>query len=650
MDENVQDIPNVPRVVEMSFESFHEFKLPSELDPTKKDGKGGFLEGEIQLPLGVSEMMVTISTHPTFQFSPDKLARYGEDLKEFSPHLIYPVFKPKGQYLWDDMPMPFLQHWKLELHIKENTVSIKKNTSALDQGRPSVENAPEWLELFKLGRDGKLQLGKESQKLKVKILYPKTEQRVTAEGDVTVTKMLRDRGFPPDQKLTMAFCDGPNKKHLKECKLRVDIKAQMKEGGEWLGSGLSSKIRDSRSLLDIHDLSANFSCSAGGSKIIMLSESSISKDVLPEFQLWSKETGQPIENKDEEEELLNNAIENIRVQSGWLRFSTPPQPQLGEILSRGYMFKLVARRVEDGAVSNPMDFFYTLHNTCMFASEGDMLACFDCHRSEGNKIPETIKAKPGMRKRKPLEERRESETNCGVTPPKMMSPDSGMGDSPRGARRESNDSIDDPPFGDILIEGSGPGVEELEMMNLTSDGLISVDTRVKNTEAQDGDILMKLIETVDWLNVPDVQSDGDGIPKSSQASASADKVSTLKPKSSRPKDSLHSHCELHSQQYPGQGALLSIWTSVKNYVLIVLLAFMTMLLKMSGEMTLERKPGEVFSNLIAVYWPFPIILGGLWCFGFLDWNWISIVSLAVVTTALSVRSMTALKRLIGRDS
>merc|ERR1711936_871624 len=96
----------------MSFESSHEFKLPSELDPTKKDGKGGFLEGEIQLPLGVSEMMVTISTHPTFQFSPDKLARYGEDLKEFSPHLIYPVFKPKGQYLWDDMPMPFLQHWK----------------------------------------------------------------------------------------------------------------------------------------------------------------------------------------------------------------------------------------------------------------------------------------------------------------------------------------------------------------------------------------------------------------------------------------------------------------------------------------------------------------------------------------------------------
>ena len=205
MDENVQDIPNVPRGVEMSFESSHEFKLPSELDPTKKDGKGGFLEGEIQLPLGVSEMMVTISTHPTFQFSPDKLAKYGERLKEFSPHLIYPVFKPKGQYLWDDMPMPFLQHWKLELHIKENTVSIKKNTSALDQGRPSVENAPEWLELFKLGRDGKLQLGKESQKLKVKILYPKTEQRVTAEGDVTVTKMLRDRGFPPDQKLTMAF-------------------------------------------------------------------------------------------------------------------------------------------------------------------------------------------------------------------------------------------------------------------------------------------------------------------------------------------------------------------------------------------------------------------------------------------------------------
>ena len=392
--------------INMTFESYHEFKLPSEVDPKKRSGKGGFLEGEIQLPLGIPEIKVTISTHPTFQFSPEKATKY-PGVEEFSPCLIYPHYKPKGQVLWDKMPKPYLQHWKVELSINENTVFIKKNISELDRRRKTVEKAPDWEELFKIGPNRKIHLGKDSDKLKVKILYPKTEARST-EGDVTVKEMLKERGFPPVPELVMEFCEGPNKKNLKECKLLVDIQVP-REGDNWttIGRGLSSTIKDSKSLLDIHDFSPNVSCSRGGSKIIMVSESSLAKDVIPEFQLWNGETGRRIEDKEEERRLLNNKIDNIRVQPGWLRFPTPAQPKLEEILSKGYKFKLVAKRPSDGAISRAFDFTYRVHDSCLYTvQEGlySLMICNDCHFSEGDKIPERVKAKPGVRKRKPVED------------------------------------------------------------------------------------------------------------------------------------------------------------------------------------------------------------------------------------------------------
>ena len=637
-------------MVQSDFESYHEFKLPSEVDPRKKNGKGGFLEGEIQLPMDIPKMKVTISTHPTFRLSSDKYPGVVHPLEEFSPCLIYPFHKPEGRCLWDKMSIPNVQHWKVELLIKDNTVFIKKNISELDHTkRETFEEPQDWEELFKIGQDWKLCLGKDSDKLKVKILYPKTEARSTEE-DVTVLKMLKQRGFPQVQELATKFCEGPNKKNLKECKLLVDIQAPT-EGDTWVSirRGLSRTIKDSKSLLDIHDLSANVSCSEGGSKIFMVSESSLSKDVIPEFQLWSKETGQRIEEK-EEEGLLNNKIDNRRVQNGWLRFISPPQPKLEEILSRGYMFKLVARRTLDGAVSNAFDFSYTQHDTCLFTpkpkEDPDLLTCRDCHHSKGNRIPESIKAKPGVRKRKPVEEEgsqrleekeKESDNNSGRKVPKMMSPDSGVGDSPPGARRDSNDSIYDPPFQNILTEGSGPGVEELET-NLPADGYIGMDLEAEEPESE-----KSLIDLIASYDHEDVQLDG--TPKSSQSSASADND---KPKASRRKD---------NQPEARQGVLRATLTTIKTHVLAFLILIMSMLLKLAGEPTLEREPGKVFTELISVYWPFPIILA-LLCF--FDWTsdifsgqipvvWVLIAFLAVLLTVISLIVMTALKRLFSRD-
>ena len=46
--------------VEVIVESGHEFKHPSEVDPIKRQSKGGFLEGHIQLPLDLPDMRVRV--------------------------------------------------------------------------------------------------------------------------------------------------------------------------------------------------------------------------------------------------------------------------------------------------------------------------------------------------------------------------------------------------------------------------------------------------------------------------------------------------------------------------------------------------------------------------------------------------------------
>jgi len=647
---------NVKSEINMRFEPCHEFKLPSEVDPEKRNGKGGFLEGEIQLPKlpkGFSEMKVTISTHPSFDFPADKVDKY-PGVEQFSPCLIYPFYKPKGQILWDKMPIAYLQHWKVELLVnKENSVFIRKNISELDHvhERKTVEKAPDWEEIFKIGPDMKLHFGKDINKLKVKILYPKTEAR-SSEEDVTVLKMLKERGFSPVRELAMEFSEGPNKKNLKECKLLVDIQTPTEEEGDnWvsIGRGLSSTIKDSRSLLDIHDLTPNVSCNRGGSKIIMVSESSLTKDVIPQFQLWNNETGRRLEDKEEEERLLNNEIDNVRVQNGWLRFQTPPQPKLEEILSKGYMFKLVAKRSSDGAVSNAFDFTYRVHDSCLHTVQEEpfsLVICNDCHFSEGSKIPEIIKAKPGVRKRKPVEdqgsrrpdeEEGDSENNSGRKVAKMMSPDSGMEDSPPAARRESSDSIDDLPFGDIPTEGSGSRVEDLEK-EIPEDELRKLQNSSMTVDQKK---LMKLLEGMDD---PDIEFDG--TPKSSQASASA---KMDKPKASRRKE---------TQPEGRQGVLRAFLNAFKNYVAIILLFIMSMLLKLAGGPILEKNLGKMFSELISVYWPFLIVLFLLrfflndWtsdiCSGQTLYVWVLIVFLAVMLTAMSVRFMTALTRRLSK--
>ena len=183
-----------------------------------------------------------------------------------------------------------------------------------------------------------------------------------------------------------------------------------------------------------------------------------------------------------------------------------------------------------------------------------------------------------------------------------------------------------------------------------SELIVQNNSMTADQKASEQEELMKLLE-----NAHDIQFDG--IPKSSQASASAsakvDSTSNNKPKASRHKD---------TQPEARQGVLrafLKTLTKPKDLVVLIFLAIMSMLLKLAGEPTLEREPGKMFANLLSVYSPFPITFG-LLCFFLYDWTsdicsgqslfiWGLIVSSALTLTALSVRLLAALTRLISRD-
>ena len=152
--------------VEVSIdEEGHLFRLPSEFDPTKEKSKGGFLNGEIELPF-YPRMVVTLSSYP----SEELLAEHPE-LGTFSPCLLYNSRKKGGRLLYRRMYIPFLQHFQQQLLVDNGSVFIKSSPSKFDEARTDMdENIPEWDKLFDLDtKDMKLRLGRTDKSLNIQV-------------------------------------------------------------------------------------------------------------------------------------------------------------------------------------------------------------------------------------------------------------------------------------------------------------------------------------------------------------------------------------------------------------------------------------------------------------------------------------------------
>jgi hypothetical protein len=382
MSQNV----SVEKELEVKMGPGHVFRLASEVDPRNKTSRGGFLEGEIQLPK-LHCMEVELSCIPSI-----KLEEEHPELGNFCPCLIYNARKKGGRLLYDRMAVPYLQHYRQTLKVENGVVYIKKNISKFDEGRPIGNDVfPNWDKLFDINSDNKLYLGRNDNHVNLQILYPKDETRSKDANDITVVKLLDNRNL--DKNLANIFSVG---KRISNKNDKIRIKVVIKDKyGQTITSGSSQDIVCTKSKnfgsLTIFDRVPNTSCSAGGCKISMLSETKLSGEVRPEFQLWSRLTKERV-GESEERLLLSHICDNMlcrcidsKIQCNTVVFKTPPMPKLEEILANDYEFKLVARRQSDNSVSNAMPFFYVRSGL------------MPCHHEEFKSVEVAI---PGGKKRK----------------------------------------------------------------------------------------------------------------------------------------------------------------------------------------------------------------------------------------------------------
>ena len=574
---------------EVDIEQEHLFHLVSEIDPRNKKAKGGYLEGKIKLP-EFPLMKVVLSTRPTSDIPEDLLQEYPQ-LAEYSPCCLNHVWKTGGRVQYEKTPVTNVQHFKQQFLIRENTVLTKTVTTELDEGR--MHQPPDWERVTEIGSDNILHLGKTKNSLKLQVIYPKSTD-TNKDDHLTVDKMLHHQGLP--NHFSELF-----KADLKKVQIHVELQIPL-EDGTWVpeGTRLSRPIISRRSkefgAFKLYDRIPHSACSAGGSKVALISELALPKDVLPMFQLWNSDTGERV-SEAEERVLLNNQFE-AKIDYGIVRdaviFHAPAQPNMEQIMLKNYKFKLAALRKSDDAITEGFSFTYQIHNSCTLSVAGEPTpVCMFCFFAQSENIYSVPVAGPGNNKRTmPQSDEKAAKTprmvsqdcwcgrvgcegGCVVVAQDAFSPDSGIGQSPQGACLEEipQDLADVVPFND-------PMDGEAEM------------PEIRNEEDRwDENLLNKLPDLP-----PSIMPDG-AKPRSSKnsaiASASKNSLPTSRP---QPMQSV-----LHD--------LADILASEEGVFASWCLVIMLLILKVSGKKTQERDNAKVFQMLLSELQMLPVILG-----------------------------------------
>jgi len=389
-----------PGPVYIEVKPHHLFRYPSEWDP-RQNGKtkGGYLEGQIKLPRTGGNMKVLLSTYPDVPHSSPN-HQLSQTEAEIHPTLLHVVRKGNGNRRYNSKePVPSIHHWQQCFEVRGRKVYICNKTSENDDDRK--EPIAEKDEMFDIGEDMTLKIGKDAGELNMIILIPKTEKRANV-NDVSLNKLLHSRTSNAAvlETLSMTY-RGKNSVNLKKVKLKVEVFDL--DTGTGLGSDITNAISDTASkahgAMDLHDVTPLRSCATGGRKVVMLAEFGLAKDVEPKFQLYNS---QGIRLLEEEESLLKQPqITDTSIMRESIVFITPPQPQAEYIRSRGYKVRLVARRSSDGYVSKKkFDFDYIPHDyydPCFFCFENPDNIPQSGYRAK--LVPMKEVARPGLRKR-----------------------------------------------------------------------------------------------------------------------------------------------------------------------------------------------------------------------------------------------------------
>ena len=295
--------------------------------------------------------------------------------------------------------IPNHKNWRQELYIVNKSVKIRNFITEVDKSRYSdIQPLAKVDDMFAMGEDMVLNLGRGQEELNMVVLIPKTESR-SAEQEVTINSVVADRVHSPD--LVEQLIANFNKKssnNIKRLKLKLEVFSL--QTNQLLMVGHSNPICDSSSkehgILDFTEINVKSSCGRGGRKIFMISQGLLAQDVLPRFQLFDSE-GRRLESL---EHLLGQPSSDITILKEMIIFIAPEQKNIEQIFSNGWEIKLLGQRNSDNMESSTKFSFqyfpHDFYDPCIFCSVKP-----DGISSLSSCLPSPISpAKPGIRKRK----------------------------------------------------------------------------------------------------------------------------------------------------------------------------------------------------------------------------------------------------------
>ena len=248
-------------------------------------------------------------------------------------------------------------------------LKIKNQTGPEDALRP--EPIADEDDMFEMGKDRILKLGKDAGGLNLIVLIPKSEARASAT-DISIKRVLASR--VPEPEALSALVNEFTKKNshrLKKLRLRVEIFCLA--SGRSLSSQTSPPISDSASrthgAIDLYDVTPRRSCAFGGRKVVMIAEFGLASDAVPVFQLYSPQGERLIKD---ERMIAQPDRDKTVTRKGTIIFITPPQPQAETMFEKGWEIKLCVMRRSDsmvGAVKFTFEYVpHLFYQPCLFCT------------------------------------------------------------------------------------------------------------------------------------------------------------------------------------------------------------------------------------------------------------------------------------------
>ena len=360
----------------------------SEWDPRlAAHTKGGYVRGEVSsVPREARRMVLTtVPCQEKARMMEAELGKKVTRVGEVHPLLLHVV--RMGQNKRDNglEPVPTFYNWRQEFYIhRDKTVRILNKVSDLDFNERTGEMrdvptdpADDRTIVTRITERNSIVFGGSRGEINMIALQPKLENSKAGRGEATITNVLEDRLSERSRdvrQLVEKLFVKKNKVNLKMFRIKVDFYS---ETNLFLGSCTSDAIKDTGNrvsgAMDLHDVSLQKSCTAGGRKVIMVSEFSLADDVIPVFRVYDRD-GQPCPR---DEERINQPHEGkFTWRKESILFMTPAQNNdvINDLTLQNKSIHLLLRRKSDNYESpKTFEFQYILH-----PEDGRFEVCLIC--------------------------------------------------------------------------------------------------------------------------------------------------------------------------------------------------------------------------------------------------------------------------------